>query len=79
MELCLPKVWVISMIYDSLLYCGAGCVTLGMVGLYLMFWLLMYSVCKTSLKDREYWCAISWFLLLVVYSGAGLIALSKVI
>lgn len=63
------------MTHHSLVYCGAGLVTLGLIALYLVGMCMVYAMFHVCIEEHNRLYAIVFGGVLVVLVGAGLIIL----
>jgi hypothetical protein len=61
------------MTYHSLVYCGAGLVTLGLIALYLLMLCMIYAYVHVCLDEGEY--TVAWLCagLLMLLGGVGIL------
>lgn len=61
------------MIYNELVYCGVGCILIGLIVLYLLLLCQIYAYIHVCLDEKEYVAAVLCSGVLFVVFGTGLL------
>ena len=61
------------MIYNNLVYCGVGCIALGIIALYLLLLCWIYAMLHVCIEEKSYVCVVLCCAMLMLLIGVGLL------